>query len=45
MCNKIIAGGPLGAEVMDECVKAVDYERDVGIIELLFYKKKNNTKS
>ena len=32
--NKIIAGGPLGAEVMDECEKAVDYERDVGIIEL-----------
>lgn len=31
--NKIIAGVPLGAEVMDECERAVDYERDVGIID------------
>jgi len=31
--NKIIAGGPLGAEVVDECERAVDYDRDVGIID------------
>jgi len=35
MCvlNKIIAGGPLGTEVMDECERAVDYAHDVGIID------------
>jgi len=31
--NKIIGGGPLGAEVMDECERAVDYDRDVGVID------------
>jgi len=31
--KKIIGGGPLGAEVMDECEKAVDYDHDVGIID------------
>jgi len=31
--NKIIAGGPLGANVMTECETAVDYEGDVGVID------------
>jgi len=31
--NKVIGGGPLGAEVIDECEQALDYERDVGIID------------
>jgi len=31
--NKVIGGGPLGAEVIAECEQAIDYERDVGIID------------